>query len=118
MGYILFPALGPRYTMLHLHNVELKGVYFFEKISYILNSIEGIKRDAFPSGHTAITLLVLHLAYKFERRLFYIYSPVAALLIFSTVYCRYHYVVDVLGGIGLYLLTLLISRYLLFRKDN
>ncbi|NOY64342.1 MAG: phosphatase PAP2 family protein [Nitrospirae bacterium] len=117
VGYIIFPALGPRYTMLHLQSVELQGVYFFKKISSILNSIEGIKRDAFPSGHTAITLLVLHLAYKFERRLFYIYLPVAALLLLSTVYCRYHYVVDVIGGIGLYLLTVVISRFLLFRKD-
>ncbi len=118
VGYIIFPALGPRYTMLHLQSVELQGIYFFKKISSILNSIEGIKRDAFPSGHTAVTLLVLHLAYRFERRLFYVYLPVAALLLFSTVYCRYHYVVDVIGGVGLYLLTLLISRFLLFRKDT
>lgn len=118
VGYIIFPALGPRYTMLHLQSVELQGIYFFKKISSILNSIEGIKRDAFPSGHTAVTLLVLHLAYRFERRLFYLYLPVAALLLLSTVYCRYHYVVDIIGGVGLYLLTLVISRFLLFRKDT
>ena len=118
VGYMLFPALGPRYTMLHLQSVELKGLYLFEKTSEILNAIEGIKRDAFPSGHTAVTLVVLHLAYKFEKRLFYIYTPIAALLIFSTVYCRYHYFVDVVGGVGLYLLTIMISRVLLFKKTR
>jgi len=106
VGYILFPALGPRYTMNHLQSVPLEGAFFFEKIYGILNSIEGIKRDAFPSGHTAVTLVVLHLAFRYEKRLFYLYMPVTALLLFATVYCRYHYVVDVLGGIALYMLTM------------
>jgi membrane-associated phospholipid phosphatase len=36
-------------------------------------------------------------------------APVVGLLVFSTVYCRYHYVVDVIGGIGLAMLTFLIG---------
>ncbi|NOZ25476.1 MAG: phosphatase PAP2 family protein [Nitrospirae bacterium] len=118
VGYVLFPALGPRYTMNHLQSVPLEGAFVFEKVYGILNSIEGIKRDAFPSGHTAVTLVVLHLAYRYEKRLFYIYLPVTALLLFATVYCRYHYVVDVLGGVALYVLTMTAGGRLLgaFRK--
>ena len=116
VGYVLFPALGPRYTMNHLQSVPLQGVAVFEKIYGILNSIEGIKRDAFPSGHTAIALTVMHLAYRYERRLFYIYLPIVALLLFSTVYCRYHYVVDVLGGVALYMITMVSGRWLISRR--
>jgi len=118
VGYILFPALGPRYTMNHLQSIPLKGTMLSEKIYSILNNIEGIKRDAFPSGHTAVTLVVLHLAYRYEKRLFYIYLPISVLLLFATVYCRYHYVVDVLGGIVLYMVTMIIGQWVIrsFRK--
>ena len=118
VGYVLFPALGPRYTMNHLQSIPLKGALFFEQIYGILNSIEGIKRDAFPSGHTAVTLVVLHLAFRYEKRLFYIYLPITLLLLFATVYCRYHYVVDVLGGIALYVITMIAGQWFIrsFRK--
>ncbi len=110
VGYILFPALGPRYTMAHLQHIELKGVFTFKWIYHTLNSLEGIKRDAFPSGHTGITLTVLYVAYKYHRRLFFIYLPISVLLVFATVYCRYHYFVDVIGGVGLFFVTLLLYR--------
>lgn len=103
LGYILFPALGPRFTIDHLQTRGLQGFLIAEPIQQILNRLEGIKRDAFPSGHTAVTVLVLYCAYRYERRFFRICLPVVAALIFATVYCRYHYVVDVFAGL---LLTL------------
>lgn len=109
IGYILFPALGPRYTMNHLYSGELKGLFFFEHIQRILNQLEGVKRDAFPSGHTGIALTVLVLAYRYHQGFFYATLPIVILLIFSTVYCRYHYAVDVIGGILLTALTLIIG---------
>jgi len=105
-GYLIFPALGPRYTMNHLQNAELQGLLVTGPIQELLNRLEGIKRDAFPSGHTAIALIVLFLAFKFEKKLFWIFLPFVSALIFSTVYLRYHYVVDVLAGILLTALTL------------
>jgi len=105
IGYILFPALGPRYSISHLQKVELKGVFLRERIDNLLNAIEGVKYDAFPSGHSGIALLVLYLSYRFKRSLFYIFLPVVVALLFSTVYLRYHYVVDVIGGALLFLIT-------------
>jgi membrane-associated phospholipid phosphatase len=105
IGYILFPALGPRYSIDHLQSIELRGVFLREKIDSLLNAIEGVKYDAFPSGHSGIALLVLYLSYRFKRRLFYIFLPVVIALLFSTVYLRYHYVVDVIGGVLLFLIT-------------
>lgn len=101
VGYMLAPALGPRYTMNHLQNFDLQGLYVAGPAQELLNRLEGIKRDAFPSGHTAIALTVLYLAFRFERRLFRIFLPFVLALIFSTVYCRYHYVVDVIAGVVL-----------------
>jgi membrane-associated phospholipid phosphatase len=107
LGYILFPALGPRFTIDHLQNSELRGFIVAEPIQNLLNRLEGIKRDAFPSGHTGIALLVLYLAFKFSRRFFWVLLPVVSSLIFSTIYCRYHYVVDILAGIGLTVITIM-----------
>lgn len=115
VGYILFPALGPRYAMEHLQSFPMKGNGVYEWISSLLNSIEGIKRDAFPSGHTGISLMVLHLTFRYEKRLLPIFIPLVTLLIIATVYCRYHYAVDVLGGVGLYILTLITGRFIINR---
>ncbi len=111
LGYILFPALGPRFTIDHLQSRELQGLFVAEPIQNLLNRLEGIKRDAFPSGHTGVALLVLYLAYKFERTYFWICLPVVAALLFSTVYCRYHYVVDIIAGIVLTLFTILAGTW-------
>jgi len=105
LGYILFPAIGPRFTIDHLQTKELHGFLIAEPVQQVLNRLEGIKRDAFPSGHTAVTVVVLYCAYLFEKRFFWVCLPIVAALIFSTVYCRYHYVVDVIAGLGLAVLS-------------
>jgi membrane-associated phospholipid phosphatase len=106
VGYILVPALGPRYAMEHLHENELGGFLVSKPIQDILNLLEGVKRDAFPSGHTGIALTVLFLSYRYVRGLFWIMLPPVILLIFATVYLRYHYVVDVFAGVLLMVVTI------------
>ena len=110
IGYILMPAIGPRFTISHLQNRDLQGLFITGPLQEILNRLEGIKRDAFPSGHTAIALTVVYLAWRFEKKLFAVFLPVTLALIVSTVYCRYHYVVDVLGGMTLTLITILLGE--------
>lgn len=110
IGYMLMPALGPRYTMSHLQGTDLRGYLIAGPLQELLNRLEGIKRDAFPSGHTGIALTVLYLSCLHARGLFRFYLPCVIALIFSTVYCRYHYVVDVLGGILLALITIFLGE--------
>lgn len=105
IGYLLFPALGPRYTMQHLYDKELDGFLVSGPIQNVLNLLEGVKRDAFPSGHTAVALTVLLLAYRYERTLFRWMLVPVLLIIFATVYCRYHYVIDVICGFMLTVVT-------------
>jgi len=111
LGYILMPALGPRFYLDHLQTTGLQGLLVAEPLHDLLNRLEGIKRDAFPSGHTGVAVVVLYLAYQYKRKLFWIYLPVVSALLFSTVYLRYHYVVDVISGFGLTLLTIIIGEW-------
>jgi membrane-associated phospholipid phosphatase len=101
IGYILFPAVGPRYAMDHLYSVSLKGSLVTDLVRDVLNAIEHNKRDCMPSGHTQIVLMVLFLAYRYERIVFAIFLPIICALILSTVYLRYHYVIDLFVGVGL-----------------
>jgi membrane-associated phospholipid phosphatase len=110
IGYLLFPALGPRYAMAHLQTAELPGSVISHTIQVALNALEGVKRDAFPSGHTGIAVTALVLAWRLDRRLFRIFLLPVLMLVAATVYCRYHYVVDVLGGLLLVVVTLVMGN--------
>jgi membrane-associated phospholipid phosphatase len=101
VGNILFPAIGPRFTLAHLQSVPLSGNPIADFVSHLLNSMENNTRDCMPSGHTAIGLVVLYLSYRYARLLFYIYCPIVAALILSTVYLRHHYVIDLIAGAAL-----------------
>lgn len=120
VGYILFPALGPRYSIQGLFEVELQGVFLAESINRFLNSLEGIKRDAFPSGHVGISLLVLILFHQYSKKIFSILLLPVFLLILSTIYCRYHYFVDVLAGFLLTFVTLVFGKlyYNFWQRTN
>ena len=118
IGYMLMPAIGPRFTLDHLQHRALEGLFITAPLQEMLNRLEGVKRDAFPSGHTAITLTVVYLTWRYEKRLFVVFLPVGLALIASTVYCRYHYVVDVIGGIALALITIVLGeKYYGYRTD-
>jgi membrane-associated phospholipid phosphatase len=100
-GYFTIPAFGPRTAQAELYTVSLETTSAARAISQTINQLEKTKLDVFPSGHTMITVSVLIVAWRRLRWLFWILLPVATLLIVSTVYCRYHYAVDVLAGIAL-----------------
>ena len=88
IGYMLFPAIGPRYTLAHLQSVPLNGNLIGDFVSHLINLVEGNKQDCMPSGHVAIALLVLFLSYRYARLLFYFFCPIVAALILSTVYLQ------------------------------
>ena len=125
IGYILFPAIGPRFTLhdFHTNNMQMPGLFITDYLREIVNSGESIpfgthnpaaivQRDAFPSGHTQMTLLVMYLSVKFNSRTKYFLIPNGILLIFATVYLRYHYVTDLIGGFIFMLLTLWSGKYI------
>ena len=96
--YFLTPARGPRFYLAASHTLPLTGLWLTTPLQAILDALEGIQRDAFPSGHTAIAIVVLALAARYQRRLFYPLLGMTVSLVVSTVYLRYHYVIDVIAG--------------------
>jgi membrane-associated phospholipid phosphatase len=109
IGYILFPAVGPRYAMTSLYTVPLEGSFITDWVRDGLNAIEHNRRDCMPSGHTQIVLTVLYLADRYERVLLYIFLPVVCGLVLSTVYLRYHYVVDLMAGAAIAVGTMILG---------
>jgi membrane-associated phospholipid phosphatase len=113
IGYLLFPAVGPRFTLTHLQTTDLQAGPMTLWIQRNLNALEHNKTDAFPSGHTAVALVSLFLAWKYrQRKLFRVLVPAVSALIVSTVYLRYHYVIDVIAGVLLAVLTIVISPWM------
>ena len=111
IGYFALPAIGPRFTLHNFHNenFELPGLFLTNFLRAVTNTVESIppgtpnpeqlvQRDVFPSGHTMITLVVIYLSIKLKSRSRFFLVPVGSMLIFATVYLRYHYVIDLIGG--------------------
>jgi membrane-associated phospholipid phosphatase len=125
IGYLLVPAIGPRFTLHDFSNldVELPGLFLTKPLRWVINTGESIppgvpnpeefaQRDAFPSGHTQLTLVVMYLSAVLNSRTKYLLIPVGVLLIFSTVYLRYHYVIDLIAGFLFAVFTLATAPYL------
>lgn len=108
IGYYISPAIGPRYTLGHLQNIPLNGVLTFEPIRNCIDAIEGVTRDCCPSGHTLVAILTALLAYRYYRSFLPLAIIWTLLLILSTVYLRYHYVLDLIAG---FILSLFVYRY-------
>jgi membrane-associated phospholipid phosphatase len=109
IGYIAMPAIGPRFTLASLQQVPLQAGTILNAVVNTLNALEGNPRDCFPSGHTQMVLISLWFALKYKRPLFWVYLPICIALIFSTVYLRYHYVVDLAAGFVFACITLLLG---------
>jgi len=112
IGYIAVPAIGPRFlpAIVQAQTFPLTGVWLFKSVRELLDHAEGITRDCFPSGHTELTLLVLIYARALHRRVFWWLLPVGTGIILSTVYLRYHYVIDVVAGVLVAIVVTLIAK--------
>jgi membrane-associated phospholipid phosphatase len=103
-GYMLVPAIGPRYFMADEFTVPLSGIWLTERAAAAWNRFETVKRDCFPSLHTAISAIALIYLWRFRRyyrgglKVLGVCSVLIVSLWFSTVYLRYHWTIDVFAG--------------------
>lgn len=97
LGYFLWPAEGPR-VPLALEDAQLGGGAVAQAIRAFLRGAESTTLDAFPSGHTALSLLPAILATRPFPRLAPLLWGWALAIVFATVYISVHYVVDVVAG--------------------
>ena len=125
LGYFIWPGIGPRFTLHNFNtiNQDLPGLFLTNFLRELVNSGESIpagtlnpaavvQRDIFPSGHTMITLIVIYLSVRLKSRSKYFFVPVGTLLIFSTVYLWYHYVIDLIGGLLFMIFALWTGKYI------
>jgi membrane-associated phospholipid phosphatase len=108
LGYFLWPASGPRVPSANEAAV-LGGGAVADAVRAILRAAEATTLDAFPSGHTALSVVPAALG----TRLFPRWGPLlwgwAAAVIFATVYIQVHYVADVVAGAVLGLAALALA---------
>ncbi|MBD3232118.1 MAG: phosphatase PAP2 family protein, partial [candidate division Zixibacteria bacterium] len=98
IGYIIAPAIGPRYVISESFTNEIGGSELSQTIRQKLDDWEYTKRDCFPSLHNAAILVAVLFAFRYERKFAWIFLPFAVGLFWATVYLRYHYLVDVIAG--------------------
>ena len=110
--YIFLPVVGPRlfyepapgfpqeqfpfYPLPYPAAIQVGP--FFQIMKLIYDHLEAIGA-AFPSSHVAIAICTLTFSWRFIPKIRIIHLVFVALLCVSTVYCRYHYIVDVVAGV-------------------
>ncbi len=118
LGYIFMPAIGPRYTLSYLTHMPLHGGVVFRTIHPILNSLEHIKQDCFPSGHTEISLLVFLLFWEENKKIALLILPIVLSLILATLVLRYHYFADVISGVVVAFFVYFVSKAIFYPKKK
>jgi membrane-associated phospholipid phosphatase len=113
VGYLIAPAVGPRMTLYDAATVErlMPGLWLSPYLRWFVNAgglvPSGVRgaaavalahRDAFPSGHAMVTIVLMVCAWRNRLTARWFVTPAGTLLILATVYLRYHYVVDILAG--------------------
>jgi membrane-associated phospholipid phosphatase len=111
IGYLLVPARGPRFLLKSLQHAPLQGLWLFHGMQSTLDRLESAHYDCFPSGHTELTILAWWGSRLVSKGLFRVYFAYTPLIIFATVYLRYHYSVDVLAGIAVAAILILTAPW-------
>ena len=106
----VFPSIGDYFN----HNQELLPKPDFEK-GFFYSPVEGSQQvgerptAAFPSSHVGMSTILMIMAWRGSRKLFWCLMPFYLLLCAATVYIQAHYVIDVIVGFasafGVYVLT-------------
>ena len=108
--YTIVPAVGPLYALADQFTVSLSGGAITSMQVGVVVQPLATPRDVFPSLHTAMSCVMLYYIAVYRRRWLWLYAPLVASILISTVYLRYHYVIDVIAGIGLASFTCYFGR--------
>ncbi len=114
LAYVCTPVIGPRIFFRRFTDCVLPADVapvpppgfpaavqsgpFYHLMAWIYRNLEA-PGAAFPSSHVAVATCTLVFSFLYLRRIRWIHLAAVVLLCGSTVYCRYHYTVDVAGGL-------------------
>ena len=106
IGYVAWPATAPRLWIPSQYSVEIHGYSaFLDATRAATAAVPLTAKGAFPSLHCALALLTILLAWRYLRWFFWAQLPLGIGLILGTVYLRHHWVVDILAGFVLTVIT-------------
>jgi membrane-associated phospholipid phosphatase len=132
--YIFLPVVGPRLFMREIEGYALPeaawnlvdthtfpaavqaGLFF--KIMAVIYEIFEAPGAAMPSSHVAISLCTVYFSFKYLPRIRHLHLVMALMLCVSTIYCRYHYVVDVLAGVATAAVLLPLGNWLYWKFEG
>jgi membrane-associated phospholipid phosphatase len=131
--YIFLPVEGPRIFFREIPGYQfpadiqpvvapafpaaVKAGPFCRIMAWIYHTFEG-PGAAFPSSHVAVAIGTVYFSFRYLRSIRWPHLVVVVLLCLATIYCRYHYVVDVMAG-GLTALVLIpLGNRLYFKFRN
>lgn len=132
--YIVLPVVGPRLFFREINGYRLPADLlalvdvpeypdsvqrgpFFHIMRFIYRYFEA-EGAAFPSSHVAIALCTLFFSWRYLPRIRWVHAVMVLLLCMSTVYCRYHYVLDVLVGVATAVILAPIGDWLYRRMEK
>jgi membrane-associated phospholipid phosphatase len=128
--YILLPVMGPRMFFRGLGDHPLPadlgpgsppavpiGIatgMFYQIMQWIYHVFEA-PGAAFPSSHVAVAIGTIYFSFRYLRPIRWLHLATVILLCLATVYCRYHYAVDVVAGVLTAALLIPLGNRLYFR---
>ena len=119
IGYVIaifFPIESPWFAMAGSWHGELRGGPFTALINFI-EHYGRVRGAAFPSEHVAGSFAALWGAWRHRRWLFWVMLPLVLCMCVSTVWGRYHYVVDIFGGIVTGTLGYVIGKWIMKKQE-
>ncbi len=112
--YFAMPAIGPRFEIHDFASInrELPGLFLTEPFRDLIdagNNIQDemvdpydyVNRDCMPSGHTMMSILAILMAWRLRTRWRWVITIGGISVMISTIYLRYHYMVDLMAGLAL-----------------
>lgn len=118
IGYFIamfFPIESPWFAMAGWWKEPLHGGPFTAMMGFI-EHYGRVRGAAFPSAHVTGATAALWAAWKYKRGLFWALLPFYLGMCLSTIWGRYHYCADVLGGIITGTLGYLIGGWIMKRR--
>jgi membrane-associated phospholipid phosphatase len=111
-GYTLPPDVQP--AVIPEFPAAVRGGLFFQLMVWIYDTFEA-PGAAFPSSHVAVAIATLWFSFRYLPRIRWLHLIMVVLLCLSTIYCCYHYAVDVAAGIGTAALLIPLGNWLYAR---
>jgi membrane-associated phospholipid phosphatase len=131
--YIFLPVVGPRIfyrelgdfglpaAVLPAHVPEFPAAVqeglFYQIMALIYRHFE-TPGAAFPSSHVAVAVTTLYFSFRYLPAIRWMHAVVVVLLCLSTVYCRYHYAVDVPAGLVMAWVMIGVGNWLMGRVEG